>query len=282
MSMAVDSSAIERHGWRQGSVLGPNLAAEARKRAPSGIVFSDDDWLIVTSHDCDVVSKHLEKEPTVEVLRAGVIAQKKPDKQQVWGRNPRAMQVEADDGADGTVVLSVRAHERWTLPRDLLGAEAPARALEGKTRRLIAEWLAKRYIRAAFPSAFDRRWRPKMKEWTTLLEKESKWVQGVYLRLHTLAELEDAKPYKVHFIVAAPASAAKDPAWARKKSDLENLVETFWKQFGPGTIDVAGVEVLPTSKLTLAEIEPYQRFDADWVSFADGSPATPPAADMRE
>ena len=26
--------------------------------------------------------------------------------------------------------------------------------------------------------------------------------------------------------------------------------------------------------------EPYQRFDADWVSFADDSPATPAAADM--
>jgi hypothetical protein len=34
MSTAFDASAIERHGWRQGAVLGHKLADEARKLAP--------------------------------------------------------------------------------------------------------------------------------------------------------------------------------------------------------------------------------------------------------
>jgi len=280
MSTAFDASAIERHGWRQGAVLGANLAAEARKLAPRGIVFTESDWLVVTSHDCDVVNGRLEKEPTVEVLRASVVQQKKPDKQQVWGRNPREMQLAVDDGAGGSVVLSVKVHERWSMPRDLLASEAPHRFLHDKPRRLIAEWLAKRYIRAAFPTAFDARWRSKMKDWTGLLEDESRWVQGIYLRLSTQTELDDAKPYKVHLIVAVPAASTKDSAWAKKKPELEALVETFWKQFGPG-IECVGVEVIATNALTLADIEKYQRFDADWVSFADDSPATPPAADMQ-
>jgi hypothetical protein len=96
----------------------------------------------------------------------------------------------------------------------------------------------------------------------------------------TEAELEDDKPYKMHLVVAAPASATKDAAWPKRTLELESLVETFWKQFGPG-IECAGVEVFPTSALTLADIEKYQRFDADWVSFADDSPATPHAADMK-
>ncbi len=280
MSTAFDASAIERDGWRQGAVLGVNLAAEARKLAPSGLVCTETDWLIITSHDCDVVNGRLEKEPTVEVLRAVVVHQNKPDKQQVWGRNPREMQLAANDGAGGPVVLSVKVHERWGMPRELLASEAPRHVLNDKTRRLIAEWLAKRYIRAAFPTAFDARWRSKMKDWTGLLEQQSQWVQGIYLRLSTQAELDDSTPYKVHLIVAAPAAATKDPAWAKKKPELESLVEKFWKQFGPG-IECVGVEVIATNKLTLAEIEPYQRFDADWVSFADDSPATPSAADMQ-
>jgi hypothetical protein len=280
MSTAFDASAIERHGWRQGAVLGAQLAAEARKLAPSGIAAAESDWLIVTSHDCDVVNGKLEKEPTVEVLRAGVVPQKKPDKQQVWGRNPREMQLTADDGAGGSVVLSVKVHERWFMPRELLASEPPRRMLDDKTRRLIAEWLAKRYIRAAFPTAFDARWRSKMKDWIGLLEDQSQWLQGIYLRLNTQAELDDDKPYKVHLIVAAPASATRDAAWPKKRPELENLVETFWKQFGPG-IECVGVEVIATDALTLADIEKYQRFDADWVSFADDSPATPPAADMK-
>ncbi len=231
MSTAFDASAIERHGWRQGAVLGAKLAAEARQLAPNGIVFAGSDWLIVTSHDCDVVNGKLEREPTVEVLRAAVVPQKKPDKQQVWGRNPREMQLAADDGADGPVVLFVKVPGRWSMPRELLALEGPQRVLDDKTRRLIAEWLAKRYIRAAFPTAFDARWRSKMKNWTGLLADQSQWVQGIYLRLSTQAELGDDKPYKVHLIVAAPAATTKDPAWAKKQTELESLVENFWKQF---------------------------------------------------
>lgn len=63
--MAFDASAIERHGWRQGAVLGPKLVIEARKHAPIAFAFARD-WLIVTSHDCDIVNGKLEKEPTVD------------------------------------------------------------------------------------------------------------------------------------------------------------------------------------------------------------------------
>ncbi|MBK9386462.1 MAG: hypothetical protein IPN34_16745 [Planctomycetes bacterium] len=280
MSTAFDASVIERHGWRQGAVLGAGLVAKARILAPNGIVFAENDWLIVTSHDCDIVNWNLEKEPTVELLRASVVPKEKPDKQQVWGRNPREMQLAANDGAGGQVVLSAKVHERWSMPRDLLASEAPHRFLDNKTRRLIAEWLAKRYIRAAFPTAFDARWRSKMKDWIDLLEGQSQLIQGIYLRLSTQAELSYNEPYKTHLIVAAPAEATTDPVWAKKKSQLESLVEKFWKQFGPG-IECAGVEVIATNALTLADIANYQRFDADWVSFADDSPATPPSADMQ-
>lgn len=279
MSTTFDADAIEKHGWRQGAVLGPALLGVARERAPSGLTIADDNWLIVTSHDCDVVNDRLEKEPTVEVLRGEVVSRKAPDKQQVWGRNPRVLQLELDDGTGATVVLSVKVHERWTLPREVLSTEPPARFLGGKERRLVAEWLAKRYIRSAFPTAFDSRWRARLREWTSFLEKQSPWVQGVYLRLSTLRELDEQASYQVHLIVAAPAAAKKESGWATKRDELEREVETFWRQFEPG-IECAGVEVTGTDELTLADIEPYQRFDADWVSFADDSSSTPAVADM--
>lgn len=280
MGVRFDASAIERQGWRQGAVLGPVLAAEARRHAPSWISSKDNDWLVVTSHDCDVVNGRLEKEPLVEVLRAVVVQQTKPDKQQVWGRNPREMQLAVDDGTGGTVMLSLKVHERWSVPRELLMSEAPRSVLDSRTRRLIAEWLAKRYIRAAFPTAFDLRWRSKLKDWTGLLESQSQWVQGIYLRLSTQSELKGDESYKIHVIVAAPAAVAKDAAWPKKAFELERLVASFWKQFGPG-IDCVGVEAIATGALTLADIEKYQRFDADWVSFADDSPATPHVVDMH-
>jgi hypothetical protein len=279
MPMTFDSNAIEGYGWRQGAVLGPELLKAARERAPSSLVVVDDNWLIVTSHDCDVVNKHLDKEPAVEILRAETVIRKTLDKQQVGGRNPRIMQIAVEDGIGCTVILSVRGHERWTLPREILATEAPVRVLGIKERRLIAEWLAKRYIRAAFPTAFDGRWRTALREWTSLLEKHSRWVQGIYLRLSTLSELDAGTPYKVDLIVAAPAAAKKGPGWVAKRDEIEREVETFWTRFVPG-IECAGVDVRGTDEVTLDEIEQYQRFDADWVSFTDDSPRMPAIVDM--
>ena len=148
-----------------------------------------------------------------------------------------------------------------------------------KERRLIAEWLAKRYIRTAFPTAFDQRWRSKLKDWRELLKRYSEWLQGVYLRLNTLGELPAETPYKCHLILAVPHLMRGATGWAEKRSEMEKAIEKFWDQFKP-TIHFVGVDVLGTDEITLADIEPYQRFDADWVSFEDDTATMPPTIDI--
>jgi len=274
--MSFDAAAIQKLGWRQGSVLGPELAREARARAPAGIAPDEKDWLIVTSHHCDVVNSRLEKEPFVEVLRAVVAA--KADGQIAAGRNPRQLQLLIADGAT-SVILSCRVHEKWALPRELLETEAPARALPEKEGRLIAEWLAKRYIRSAFPSAFDARWRERMKEWTRLLEKHTASIQGVYLQLDTLKEVAEEVPYHCDLIIAVPARLRNEPNWASVREAIDSAVEGFWNQFQPRIL-CEGVQVQGTDELTLASLDGYQRFDADWVSFADETETIPSTVDM--
>ncbi|MFH1865372.1 MAG: hypothetical protein ABIK85_05755 [Candidatus Eisenbacteria bacterium] len=280
MNQPFDSDAIAKLGWRQGAILDAKLAKSAREQAPAAVSVDDGDWLIVTSHDCDIVNFSLTKEPVVEVMRTSVLPAKKADKQQSSGRNPRTMQLAVGHGDDDDpVVLSLSVHERWFVPRDLLLQEAPARHLPDKERRLVAEWLAKRYIRAAFPTAFDLRWRAKLKDWQKLLKKHSEWIQGIYLRLSTHDELADEKPYKCHLLVAVPHQKRAGAAWPKKRDELEQAIKTFWDQFKPG-IECAGVEPLGTDEITLADLDAYLRFDADWVSFDDDTPVTPIDADM--
>jgi hypothetical protein len=80
----------------------------------------------------------------------------------------------------------------------------------------------------------------------------------------------------------APGRRSRQRRRAPKRAheQIEQEIEAFWEQFTTG-IESLGVEVLATDGVTLADIEPYQRFDADWVSFADDSPITPVSADMR-
>ena len=273
MASEFDVGEVSRLGWRQGSVLGPLLVREASRRVPSSVKVEDGDWLVVTSHSCDILNGSLDKEPVVEVLRAAV----RPtlDGSSEGGRNPRLLHL-----AVGDACIHCRAHERWTIPRVLLAREEPRSGITGKPLRVLVEWLAKRYIRAAFPNAFDRRWKLKVKEWEALLRGNSEWIQSVYLRLDTYNELADDQPYRCHVLVAVPAGKNSGPRWAAGKDRLEEELSAFWEQFGSRVV-CAGVEVLGTNEITLADLDSYQRFDADWVSFDDDSPATPAHVDMR-
>jgi hypothetical protein len=278
-----DPSALERNGWGQGSVLGS--IEPVRPYAPEWVTIGDTDWLIVTSHDCDVLSRDLKKEPRVEVLRARVIGAREPDAQLVWGRNPRSLQC-LGETPEGNVALSCVVHDRWVIPRALLLAERPDanRRLAPKVRRVIAEWLAKRYTRPGFPSEFDRRWRGErsrnFKAWTELLARHNASVRGVYLRLHLHKELDPGTPYRCHLILAAPAPLRRQIGWPEQRETIESEVTDFWSQFGSDII-CDGVEVLCTDEITLADIDRYQRFDADWLSLAEDLETTPIPMDLR-
>lgn len=278
MAAPFDANQVVERGWRQGAVLGPALWARARECAPGGLDIPEGAWLIVTSHDCDIANFKLENEPTVEVLVGVPAGQKRPDKQQTSGRNPRRLQFDFET-REGPLVIACKAHERWPIPRDFLVEEVPALVLPPKLGRLIAEWLAKRYIRAAFPTAFDGRWRSKLSLWTAVLAAHSQAIQGVYLRLNKLDELPPEQPYRCLIIVAVPAKIRRAPGWAKRRAEIGDAVTAFWKQFQPGIL-LDEVEVLGTDELTLEAISKFQRFDADWVSFEDESPTTPIEADM--
>ena len=54
MAMPFDSEMLVSLGWRQGSILGPELARLAREYAPARVVVDDADRFIVTSHICGI------------------------------------------------------------------------------------------------------------------------------------------------------------------------------------------------------------------------------------
>ena len=216
MSESFDSYAIANRGWRQGAILGPALAKLVREHAPEIVDVNSTDWLILMSHDCDIVNRKIEKEPVVEILQARVVSSQEENKQHMSGRNPRMLQFVTH--RNGTpFLLSCTAYARWVVPRDLLMNESAEGCLSDRERRLVADWLAKRYTRTAFPTAFDGRWRSKQKDWEKLLKRYSEWLQGVYIHLNTMDELSDAIPYRCEFILAVPHSKRGDNAWASQR-----------------------------------------------------------------
>ena len=123
MSEMFDSDAIANRGWRQGAILGPELASLASKHAPESVDMSGTDLLILTSHDCDIVNPNIEKEPFVEVLKANVALGRQANKQYLSGRNPRILQFVIQRNGK-RVLLSFAAYNRWAVPRNLLMSDS--------------------------------------------------------------------------------------------------------------------------------------------------------------
>lgn len=279
MTPAFDSQRIIDLGWRQGAILAETLSRAAAAHAASDTTpTSDSDCLILTSHDCDITNGSLEKEPVVEILHGRKALDERSISPLIGGRNPRRLQLQVP-GEDGQFVISCAVHERWSVPRELLLREPPRAFLPDRERRLVAEWLAKRYVRSAFPTAFDLRWRRKQKAWLAILNENSEWIQGVYLRLSTLDELPAECTYEVHLILAVPRAKRRSAGWPTARERIETAAEDFWSGVHPA-VECEEVDVRGTDEITLSAIERYQRFDADWVSFADETPAIPLVTDL--
>lgn len=281
MARQFDSGQLMELGWRQGAILDQELALLAWDHAPNRLDADEQDHLVVASHDCDILNASLTKEPLVEVLRARV-----PDaaagqrSHRSAGRNPRALRLSEVAVRGDAIALDFVVHDRWEIPRELLMEGAPAARLPDGKRRLVAEWLAKRYIRAAFPTAFDARWRGESKVWRKLLKRHSRWIQGVYLRLDTRDKLTGSVPYRCDLLLAMPSCSRSLPDWTEATETIEREFDDFWDRLRPG-IACEDIQLLTTDRITLARLEPYQRFDADWVSFEDETPVISVEADLR-
>ena len=77
---------------------------------------SDEDRFIVTSHDGDIVSPSLHKEPFVEALRGRIATAGKVDKQLSGGRNPRILRMKHTRDPFGDPETSEKA-DRFSIAR---------------------------------------------------------------------------------------------------------------------------------------------------------------------
>ena len=140
---------IRRKGWAQGAVIAPEAARALVFRVP--MVVEDDAVLVVISQSCDVVQRSFEKEPWVEVLKAR--RTQEIDGNLAHGKHPRMVQFELDG-----VVHEASCNDRTMFPREELAKIEPdARRMGDHTIDMLSEWIAKRYVRPAFPDELNRR-----------------------------------------------------------------------------------------------------------------------------
>lgn len=302
-----DGMLIEANGWRQGSILPPLLVrtliaehqipaaavtragsiagplgrilgalklASSRKQASEGIDADAERWMVV-SQDCDLVQPDCDKEPYVELIR--IQPAKGHELPQPWGKSPREMQFSDPHGGTNAPRFVCSIHERVLVDRRYLTDHEPddTRTFEPENVKRIRHWIARRYVRASFPSEFNDRVNPAIKSLTARksnLNKQSDLLTGIYLRVSE-GELLPDEDYVILIHAAMRSDHFEDP---EKNAAAQQLLDLIEAELGscPG-IEIKECELKSERDITLDLLHTWKRWDFDVLSLRPKRPSDP-------
>jgi len=218
------SDDLEQVGWRQCSVFEgrdiPGLKAAVDE-------YQDDDIFIVLPYSCAVVSMDFAKEPYVELFRLRRSDVKK--RANHHGRNPRNIQIEIVDNGK-KVFLDGSIHDRFFVKHSLFLGGRPNKSLELAENQcvVVKNWFAKRYLRNAFPAAFNERARHALGKLKGILKKSSDIdnLLAVYLTLdpHDEELTDPDNPYDVEVVFLTTEAGRLDDDLIKLKGDFIYLI----------------------------------------------------------
>ncbi|MFK5913116.1 MAG: hypothetical protein QM484_01980 [Woeseiaceae bacterium] len=256
---------LEELGWRQCSIfLGSDLPNLARCVHD----YSDDDIYIVLPYSCAVVQMDFDKEPNIELFRVRRI--RKKNRGLLFGRSPRQLNIEIQ-GDVGVFYANGSIHDRFFIDHSLFVGKAlnPTLKLAPRECSTIRNWFAKRYIRNALPTEFNRRARVALNNLRDALKsgQDLDALKAVYIILdpndQKLGSLEEPYDVEVSFLV--------------EESELQNAaIQKISNQFDIDLDDsegilVSSIELRSESDVILSEYKTMIRLDDyDFISYRDG------------
>jgi hypothetical protein len=219
--------------------------------------------LCIISQDCDIASVEC-KEPYVDVIAGDRID--RASSEYLNTRNPRCLHLLAE-----TAVISFSIHDKFRIPKEALAGviQDEAMQLPSDQRDILRRWVGRRYLRAAFPGAFNKRLAT-----GTLKELEKTPVAddvSVILVWTTDDELPEGTDYHAKVIVGI-----KDGLSEERKDAIEKAFETA---LSPAGIVIDDIRLSDEDDITYRNLRTYKRLEKDYRSLPEaGNAAVPPAS----
>ncbi len=264
--MEIDFDSFIKKNWRQGAFLPEEFAQELVKELSLACNINNGDKILVTSHDCDINSSNFIDEPNAELI---VARKAEVDGSKKMGKSSRFLQLQ-DQINDEEVCFEMKASDKFTIARTKLANVSPASYLSIKNSEFLSEWLARRYSRAAFPNAFDKRVAAIKGKIKKCLQSVSGDLFGIYF-LVTEEELPEAEAYKaIGFAVMLDDDFSDGIKFGRCKSavtKLQGLLSSVGVEFDED------IEVVSDKDFTLEDLRLTKRWDWDVLSYDQGSQA---------
>ncbi len=265
--------------WRQGDLLAREAAVEL------GLVEAADEEgrrVVIITHDCDLPH---DGEPFVEVIVAKmVVTEPKPDPQLSYAKNPRRLHLPYEFAGSEPLILELRHCDRRAIPKGNFAARAAKDdgvSLPVDAKRALKQWLAARYGRPAFPSAFETRLRKRSGQRTVeqqiakILEPDAKYLVGLFFDLgeQRWAEVAEGEPYALSIVVVYDATEGGAQGRDSAERVAGQLRDLFEKTYGTpeATTEIAldACEAVADTYITLADLRRVDQWRLEYVSLRD-------------
>lgn len=250
------------NGWRQGIIL-PSSAFTDVPSLPETNAF-----LMAISQTCDLLQPDFKKEPFATFLVIRNTDSPKPEASN--GHHPRTLQFFDTSGT----LFEGQAWEQIPVPHDALleidgssGSE-----ISEQTRQMIANWLAKRFDRIAFPDGFVSLLDRTKKKTKKALKRHHHLFSEILLSVSPFRELNEGEKYRVVCVLLMEDLLYSDK---ESKNDANEFSIGFEKLISVDKIEVVSCEVVSEAELTVAELRELVRLDYDFLSFRDADTNTP-------
>lgn len=147
---AADAAKICDAGWRQGVVLDPRATGIA---VPDRIKLSEDEYLIICTQSCSVVSPRFSVDPDIELMVVKPLKKYKDRAPEATGKNARKLHVPLLNPGE-IVALECDLNRRFDYDRTtLLKSEILHQFEIGEAGSAkLAVWLGRSYTRIALPN----------------------------------------------------------------------------------------------------------------------------------
>ena len=276
--MPTVSELIRVAGWRQGSLIRP---ADRHRMLEASIDHAPEPGntpfrLIVITQDCDLIGES-DIEPFVELFLGRGIEAMDPLCRN--GRNPRLLHVPLIEPQHRHSWLEISIHDRFRIRKEALVELAADDTVRIAIEEigLLKRWIAKRYIRPAFPDEFNRRLDTVRRRLEKLFKStEGRVVTGLFLDVAD-EELDADTPYDIGVRITAPAETWDDSGRVRMLNSFEERLMSIIDDCDGVAISDVDIRVLPEDHLTLADLRRFRRLDMDYSSLPEQDGMEQPA-----
>jgi hypothetical protein len=257
-----EAQQILEAGWRQGSVFRPPVALALPEPVPFD---PENEWLVVCTQSCTVVSRDLAGDPHIEFLVATPTGHYKANSPEATGKVLRRFHLPVS-GIANVPALECDINRRFFAPRTLCLAHPPEAGItvSEDDARNLAGWISRYYTRVALPNELVIRAKGLFDTIQTALKKSTKngerlsgSIDKILVRWSPDSELQGGV-YQLDILFLCTDEAAD----LRLNSLLEAKLQPFTEGGGHNGIKLTYANAVK-SETFLSQLDGYTRL-SEW------------------